>query len=75
MFSGIFLCLGMYAGAVAGVEIMAWHHHGLSPYLMFAIALIAIFSATILYKLRVQWQSLQLILISLLLLLVLGILC
>ncbi|HDK8953419.1 TPA: DUF2339 domain-containing protein [Acinetobacter baumannii] len=72
MFSGIFLCLGMYAGAVAGVEIMAWHHHGLSPYLMFAIALIAIFSATIHYKLRVQWQSLQLILISLLLLLVLG---
>lgn len=72
MFSGIFLCLGMYAGAVAGVEIMALHHHGLSPYLMFAIALIAIFSATIHYKLRVQWQSLQLILISLLLLLVLG---
>ncbi|MGK7731782.1 DUF2339 domain-containing protein, partial [Acinetobacter baumannii] len=72
MFSGIFLCLGMYAGAVAGVEIMAWHHHALSPYLMFAIALIAIFSATIHYKLRVQWQSLQLILISLLLLLVLG---
>lgn len=72
MFSGIFLCLGMYAGAVAGVEIMAWHHHALSPYLMFAIALIAIFSAIVHYKLRVQWQSLQLILISLLLLLVLG---
>lgn len=72
MFSGIFLCLGMYAGAVAGVEIMAWHHHGLSPYLMFAIVLIAIFSAIVHYKLRVQWQSLQLILISLLLLLVLG---
>lgn len=72
LFSGIFLCLGMYAGAVAGVEIMAWHHHALSPYLMFAIALIAIFSAIVHYKLRVQWQSLQLILISLLLLLVLG---
>lgn len=38
MFSGIFLCLGMYAGAVAGIEIMAWHHHGLSPYLIFAVA-------------------------------------
>ncbi len=72
MFSGIFLCLGMYAGAVAGVEIMAWHHHALSPYLMFAIVLIAIFSAIVHYKLRVQWQSLQLILISLLLLLILG---
>ncbi len=72
MFSGIFLCLGMYAGAVAGVEIMAWHHHALSPYLMFAIALIAIFSAVIHYKLRVQWESLQLLLISLLLLLILG---
>ncbi|HAM64280.1 MAG TPA: DUF2339 domain-containing protein [Acinetobacter nosocomialis] len=72
MFSGIFLCLGMYAGAVAGIEIMAWHHHGLSPYLIFAVALIAIFSAVVHYKLRVQWQSLQLILISLLLLLVLG---
>ncbi|MBJ9579240.1 DUF2339 domain-containing protein [Acinetobacter baumannii] len=71
MFSGIFLCLGMYAGAVAGVEIMAWHH-ALSPYLIFAVALIAIFSAIVHYKLRVQWQSLQLILISLLLLLVLG---
>ncbi|MFX5191424.1 hypothetical protein ABTD14_20080, partial [Acinetobacter baumannii] len=47
-------------------------HHALSPYLMFAIALIAIFSAIVHYKLRVQWQSLQLILISLLLLLVLG---
>jgi len=72
MISGIFLCLGMYAGAVAGVEIMAWHHHALSPYLMFAVVLIAIFSAIVHYKLRVQWQSLQLILISLLLLLVLG---
>lgn len=72
MFSGIFLCLGMYAGAVAGVEIMAWHQHALSPYLIFAVALIAIFSAIVHYKLRVQWQSLQLILISLLLLLVLG---
>lgn len=72
MFSGIFLCLGMYAGAVAGVEIMAWHHHGLSPYLMIAIALIAIFSLVVHYKLRVQWQSLQLILVSLLLLLIFG---
>ena len=72
MFSGIFLCLGMYAGAVAGVEIMTWHHHSLSPYLMFAVVLIAIFSAVVHYKLRVQWQSLQLILISLLLFLVLG---
>jgi len=72
MISGIFLCLGMYAGAVAGIEIMTWHHHGLSPYLMFAVVLIAIFSLVVHYKLRVQWQSLQLILISLLLLLILG---
>ena len=39
---------------------------------MFAVVLIAIFSAVVHYKLRVQWQSLQLILISLLLFLVLG---
>ncbi|MDR6797127.1 DUF2339 domain-containing protein [Acinetobacter calcoaceticus] len=72
MFSGIFLCLGMYAGAVAGVEILTWQHHGLSPYLMIAIALIAIFSLVVHYKLRMQWQSLQLILVSLLLLLIFG---
>ncbi|QSB55203.1 DUF2339 domain-containing protein [Acinetobacter calcoaceticus] len=72
MFSGIFLCLGMYAGAVAGVEIMAWQHHGLSPYLMIAILLLSIFSVVVHYKLRVQWQSLQLILVSLLLLLIFG---
>ncbi|MGE8549433.1 MAG: DUF2339 domain-containing protein [Acinetobacter calcoaceticus] len=72
MFSGIFLCLGMYAGAVAGVEIMAWQHHGLSPYLMIAILLLSIFSVVVHYKLRVQWQSLQLGLIGLLLLLIWG---
>ncbi|WP_151744287.1 DUF2339 domain-containing protein [Acinetobacter calcoaceticus] len=72
MFSGIFLCLGMYAGAVAGVEIMVWHHHGLSPYLMIAILLLSIFSLVVHYKLQVQWQSLQLILVSLLLLLIFG---
>ena len=72
MFSGIFLCLGMYAGAIAGIEILAWQHHGLSPYLMIAILLLSIFSVVVHYKLRVQWQSLQLSLISLLLLLLLG---
>ncbi|MCU7698094.1 DUF2339 domain-containing protein [Acinetobacter sp. AYS6] len=72
MFSGIFLCLGMYAGAIAGVEILTWQHHGLSPYLMIAILLLSIFSVIVHYKLRVQWQSLQLSLISLLLLLILG---
>lgn len=72
MFSGIFLCLGMYAGAVAGVEMLAWHHHGLSPYLMIAILLLSIFSVVVYYRLSAQWQSLQLLLISLLLLLTLG---
>ncbi|EKU38503.1 MULTISPECIES: DUF2339 domain-containing protein [Acinetobacter] len=72
MFSGIFLCLGMYAGAIAGIEILTWKHHGLSPYLMIAILLLSIFSVVVHYKLRVQWQSLQLSLISLLLLLILG---
>ncbi|WP_202742689.1 DUF2339 domain-containing protein [Acinetobacter calcoaceticus] len=72
MFSGIFLCLGMYAGAIAGIEIMTWQHHGLSPYLMVAILLLSIFSVVVHYKLRVQWQSLQLSLISFLLLLILG---
>lgn len=72
MFSGIFLCLGMYAGAIAGIEILTWQHHGLSPYLMIAILLLSIFSLVVHYKLRVQWQSLQLILVSLLLLLIFG---
>lgn len=72
MFSGIFLCLGMYAGAIAGIEILTWQNHGLSPYLMIAILLLSIFSVVVHYKLRVQWQSLQLSLISLLLLLILG---
>ncbi|URM40421.1 DUF2339 domain-containing protein [Acinetobacter sp. AS23] len=72
MFSGIFLCLGMYAGAIAGIEILTWQHHGLSPYLMIAILLLSIFSVVVHYKLRVQWQSLQLSLIGLLLLLILG---
>ncbi|WP_426455915.1 DUF2339 domain-containing protein [Acinetobacter sp. KB005] len=72
MFSGIFLCLGMYAGAIAGIEILTWQHHDLSPYLMIAILLLSIFSLVVHYKLRVQWQSLQLILVSLLLLLIFG---
>lgn len=72
IFSGIFLCLGMYAGAIAGIEILTWQHHGLSPYLMIAIQLLSIFSVVVHYKLRVQWQSLQLGLIGLLLLLILG---
>lgn len=72
MFSGIFLCLGMYAGAIAGVEILTWQHHGLSPYLMIAILLLSIFSVVVYYKLKAQWQSLQLSLIGLLLLLILG---
>ncbi|EOQ61699.1 hypothetical protein F935_02469 [Acinetobacter calcoaceticus ANC 3811] len=72
IFSGIFLCLGMYAGAIAGIEILTWQHHGLSPYLMIAILLLSIFSVVVHYKLRVQWQSLQLGLIGLLLLLILG---
>ena len=72
IFSGIFLCLGMYAGAVAGVEIFVWQQHGLSPYLAIATLLLVVFSVFVHFKLQLKWQNLQLVLASLLLLLLLG---
>lgn len=70
MLSGIFLVLGMYAGAIAGVEYMQWQQHGLSPYIAIAVVLLGLFSLAVHFKLRLQWASVQLILISGLLFLV-----
>lgn len=48
MLSGIFLALGMYAGAIAGVEFMQWQQHGLSPYLVIAVLLLALLRLAVL---------------------------
>lgn len=70
MLSGIFVILGMYAGAIAGVEYMQWQQHGLSPYIAIAVILLGLFSLAVHFKSRLQWASVQLILISGLLFLV-----
>lgn len=70
MLSAIFLVLGMYAGAIAGVEYMQWQQHGLSPYIAIAVVLFGLFSLAVHFKSRLQWASVQLILISGLLFLV-----
>ncbi|RZF50153.1 DUF2339 domain-containing protein [Acinetobacter halotolerans] len=72
MLSGIFIALGMYAGAIAGVELMQWQQHGLSPYLAIAVILLAIFSVAVYLKSKLQWQHLQLILLGGLLFLLYG---
>lgn len=64
MLSGIFIALGMYAGAIAGVELMQWQQHGLSPYLAIAVILLAIFSVAVYLKSKLQWQHLQLTLLG-----------
>ncbi|MCH7337503.1 DUF2339 domain-containing protein [Acinetobacter sp. NIPH 2699] len=73
MLGGIFIALGMYAGAIAGVELMQWQQHGLSPYLAIAVVLLAMFSVAVYLKSKLQWHSLQLILIGGLLFLLYGI--
>ncbi len=72
MLSGIFLALGMYAGAIAGVELMQWQQHGLSPYLAIAVLLLASFSLVIRFTSRLQWDNVQLILLGSLLFLLYG---
>ncbi|MCH7311972.1 DUF2339 domain-containing protein [Acinetobacter sp. ANC 4805] len=72
MLSGIFLALGMYAGAIAGVEFMQWQQHGLSPYLVIAVLLLALFRLAVHFKSKLQWDSVQLILLGSLLFLLYG---
>ncbi|WP_038344451.1 DUF2339 domain-containing protein [Acinetobacter sp. A47] len=67
MLSGIFLALGLYAGAIAGTEWMQWQQHGLSPYLAVAAILLGLFSLAVQLKSRLQWGSVQLILLTCLL--------
>ncbi|EEH67340.1 MULTISPECIES: DUF2339 domain-containing protein [Acinetobacter] len=64
MLSGIFVILGMYAGAIAGVEFMQWQQHGLSPYLAIATGLLVIYSLLVDYKGQVRWDRIQLILLA-----------
>lgn len=64
MLSGVFLALGLYSGAIAAVELMQWQQHGLSPYLAFAAILLALFSLAVQLKSRLQWGSVQLILLA-----------
>lgn len=72
MLSGLFLALGMYAGAVAGVEYLHWQHYGLSPYLAIAVLLLVLFSLVVQFKAQVQWQRVQLTLLGILLLFLYG---
>jgi len=62
--SGIFLILGMYVGAMAGVEWLHWQQYGVSPYLAVAVILLTIFSFVVHFRSKLQWERLQLILIS-----------
>ncbi|WP_202741369.1 DUF2339 domain-containing protein [Acinetobacter sp. 'aerobic (ED)'] len=64
MLSGVFLALGLYSGAIAAVELMQWQQHGLSPYLAVAAILLALFSLAVQLKSRLQWGSVQLILLA-----------
>ncbi len=61
MLGGLFLSLGLYAGSVAGVQGLDWQGQGLSPYLMIASALYALFYAWMqFFKSEVLWNLSQL---------------
>ena len=72
MLSGIFLALGLYAGAVAGVELMQWRQYGLSSYLAIAVGLFTLFNVFIQFKSKLEWDNVKLILIGGLLCLIYG---
>lgn len=72
MLSGIFIALGMYAGAVAGVELMQWQQHGLSPYLAISVLWFAGFSLAVQFKSKLEWGNVQLILLGGILFLLYG---
>lgn len=70
--SGIFLVSGMYAGAIAGVELMHWQPWAFSCSIAIATVLLACFSVVVQFKSKLEWQSLQLTLLGSLLLLLYG---
>ncbi|NNP70608.1 DUF2339 domain-containing protein [Acinetobacter sp. Ac_5812] len=64
MLSGVFLTLGMYAGAIAWVEFRHWQGNGLSPYLLTASASLAVFSLIVKRYAKTSWDTLQLLLLG-----------
>ncbi|MCJ8162748.1 DUF2339 domain-containing protein [Acinetobacter zhairhuonensis] len=73
MLSGIFLISGMYAGAIAGVELMDWQQSAYSCSIAIATMLLAGFSLVVWMKLKLEWQNLQLTLLAGLLVLLYGV--
>ena len=70
--SGVFLVSGMYAGAIAGVELMHWQSWAFACSIAIATVLLATFSVVVQLKTKLEWQSLQLTLLGSLLLLLYG---
>ncbi|EOR09296.1 DUF2339 domain-containing protein [Acinetobacter tandoii] len=70
--SGIFLVSCMYAGAIAGVELMHWQSWAFACSIAIATASLACFSIVVQLKTKLEWQSLQLTLLGSLLLLLYG---
>lgn len=66
--SCIFLPLGLYAGAISGLELFSWKAQGFSPYLMIATVLFALLYAVMQKQVKISWIFLQLWVHSLLLL-------
>ena len=73
MLSGIFLISGMYAGAIAGVELMHWQAWSYSCSIAIATALLAGFSLVVWLRLKLEWQNLLLTLLAGLLVLLYGV--
>ncbi|TCB67449.1 DUF2339 domain-containing protein [Acinetobacter sp. ANC 4178] len=69
---GIFLVSGMYAGAIAGVELMHWQPWAFSCLIAIATVLLACFSVVVQFKSKLEWQGVQLTLLGGLLLLLYG---
>ncbi|UOG18147.1 DUF2339 domain-containing protein [Acinetobacter sp. PK01] len=70
--SGIFLVSGMYAGAIAGVELMHWQSWAFACSIAIATVLLATFSVVVQLKTKLEWQNLQLTLLGSLMLLLYG---
>lgn len=70
--SGVFLVSGMYAGAIAGVELMHWQSWAFACSIAIATVLLATFSVVVQLKTKLEWQSLQLTLLGSLMLLLYG---
>jgi hypothetical protein len=70
--SGVFLISGMYAGAIAAVELMHWQPWAFSCSIAIATVLLACFSVVVQFKSKLEWQNLHLTLLGSLLLLLYG---